>query len=237
MKENFEILLDKIKLINNEGWIESLRTGDTGVGYTLETKLGIKANSQKKPDFKGIEIKSFRKRTTGALVTLFSQVPNWKKSNSNRNEILEKYGYLDENERYSLYCSVYANNKNNLGWQLQSDENKKKIYIKHNNINVTFWDFEKIENRITKKHKETFFIFADTKKEEGKEYFLYNKIIHAKNSSLEKFLILLKNGKICHDFVMHRKKSGATRDHGFLWRIKNISIPELFEYNKEIILN
>ncbi len=129
MKENFEILLDKIKLINNEGWIESLRTGDTGVGYTLETKLGIKANSQKKPDFKGIEIKSFRKRTTGALVTLFSQVPNWKKSNSNRNEILEKYGYLDENERYSLYCSVYANNKNNLGWQLQSDENKKKYIL------------------------------------------------------------------------------------------------------------
>ena len=81
MKENFEILLDKIKLINNEGWIESLRTGDTGVGYTLETKLGIKANSQKKPDFKGIEIKSFRKRTTGALVTLFNQVPNWKESN------------------------------------------------------------------------------------------------------------------------------------------------------------
>ena len=177
MKENFEILLDKIKLINNEGWIESLRTGDTGVGYTLETKLGIKANSQKKPDFKGIEIKSFRKRTTGALVTLFSQVPNWKESNVNRNEILEKYGYLDENERYNLYCSVYANKKNSLDWQLQSDKNEKKIYIKHNNINVTFWDLEKIKTRIINKHKETFFIFADTKKENGNEYFLYNKII------------------------------------------------------------
>ena len=49
--------LDKIKSINNEGWIKSLRRGDTGVGYTLETKLGIKANSKKKPDYKGIEIK------------------------------------------------------------------------------------------------------------------------------------------------------------------------------------
>ncbi len=237
MEENFKELLDKIKLINKEGWIKSMRRGDTGVGYTLETKLGIKANSKKKPDYKGIEIKSFRKRTSGALVTLFSQVPNWKESNVNRNEILEKYGYLDENERYNLYCSVYANKKNSLDWQLQSNKNEKKIYIKHNNINVTFWDLEKIKTRIINKHKETFFIFADTKKENGNEYFLYNKIIHAKDSSLEKFLILLEKGKICHDFVMHRKKSGATRDHGFLWRIKNISIPELFDYNKEINLN
>ena len=114
MEENFKELLDKIKLINKEGWIKSMRRGDTGVGYTQETKLGIKANSKKKPDYKGIEIKSFRKRTSGALVTLFSQVPNWKESNSNRNEILEKYGYLDENERYNLYCSVYANKKQSV---------------------------------------------------------------------------------------------------------------------------
>ena len=36
------------------------------------------------------------------------------------------------------------------------------------------------------------FVLADTKKEDDNEYFLYNKIIHAKDSSLEKFLILLE---------------------------------------------
>ena len=81
---NSEILIDKIKEIYNEGWIKTLRRGDTGVGFTFETKLGIEANSKKKPDFMGIEIKAFRKRSFGSLVTLFSQVPNWKNSNTDR---------------------------------------------------------------------------------------------------------------------------------------------------------
>ena len=45
--ENAKILIEKIKTIYNEGWIKTLRKGDTGVGYTFETKLGIKANSKK----------------------------------------------------------------------------------------------------------------------------------------------------------------------------------------------
>ena len=98
MESNSEILLAKIKEVNKKGWIKTLRKGDTGVGYTLETELGIKANSNQKPDFHGIEIKAFRKRSIGKLVTLFSQVPNWKKSNTNRSEVLSEYGYLDANE-------------------------------------------------------------------------------------------------------------------------------------------
>ena len=35
-----------------------------GVGYTLETLLGIAANSSKAPDYKGIEIKSGRQKSS-----------------------------------------------------------------------------------------------------------------------------------------------------------------------------
>ena len=54
-------LLEKITNISKKGYIQSLRSGDTGVGYTLETLLGIQANSSKHPDYKGIELKSSRK--------------------------------------------------------------------------------------------------------------------------------------------------------------------------------
>ena len=231
---NSEILIDKIKEIYNEGWIKTLRRGDTGVGFTFETKLGIEANSKKKPDFMGIEIKAFRKRSSGSLVTLFSQVPNWKNSNTDRNKILDEYGYSDVNERFNLYCSVYANITNKLNWQLRVDREEKKIKILNSGKEVTFWDFKKIEERILNKHNETFFVYADTKKENDSEYFLYNKILFTKKASLENFLKLIENSKICHDFVMHRKKNGSTRDHGFLWRIKNTYIPDLFE-QQEII--
>jgi len=234
MESNSEVLLNKIKEIYKKGWIQTLRKGDTGIGYTLETELGIKANSKQVPDFYGIEIKAFRKRSTGKLVTLFSQVPNWKKSNTNRSKVLNEFGYLDINKRLNLYCSVFGNEKNSLNWKLQIDRSDKKIQIFNNDKKITFWDFEKIEERILKKHNKTFLVYSDTKIENEKEHFLFNKILITQKASLENFLKLIENGRICMDFVMHRKQNGSTRDHGFLWRIRNNSIPDLFE-NQEII--
>ena len=231
---NSKLLIDEIKNIYKEGWTKTLRNGDTGIGFTLEAKLNIKANSSKKPDFMGIEIKAFRKRSKGSLVTLFSQVPNWKGSQTDRNKVLEDYGYKDENGRFNLYTSVFGNEINSLGWILKIDRENKRIKALNNNNLVTFWNFDKIEKRILNKHNESVFIYADTKIENGSEHFLYNKILHAKKASLDKFLDLIEDGKICHDFVMHRKKDGSTRDHGFLWRIKNIFIPDLFN-DKEVI--
>ena len=236
MESNSETLLAKIKEVNKKGWIKTLRKGDTGVGYTLETELGIRANSNQKPDFHGIEIKAFRKRSIGKLVTLFSQVPNWKKSNTNRSEVLSEYGYLDANERFNLYCSVFGHEKNTLNWKLDVDRINKKINVLNNDKIITFWDFEKIEERILKKHDQTFFIYSDTKLENGNEYFFYNKILITQKASLENFLKLIENGKVCMDFVMHRKKNGTTRDHGFLWRIRSNSIPDLFEKQKTVNL-
>ena len=236
MENISETLLTKIKEVSKKGWIKTLRKGDTGVGYTLETELGIRANSNQKPDFHGIEIKAFRKRSIGKLVTLFSQVPNWKKSNTNRSEVLNEYGYLDENERFNLYCSVFGHEKNTLNWKLEVDRINKQINILNNDKIVSFWDFEKIKERILKKHDQTFFVYSDTKIENGKEYFLYNKILITQKASLENFLKLVENGKVCMDFVMHRKKNGTTRDHGFLWRIRSNSIPDLFEKQKTVNL-
>ena len=67
-------LLQKLEQISSRGFIKSMRGGDTGVGYTLETLLGISANSSKNPDYRGIEIKSSRSRNTKDVI--FSMVPN-----------------------------------------------------------------------------------------------------------------------------------------------------------------
>ena len=45
-------LLSKLKEISSRGYIKSLRDGDTGVGFTLESLLGITANTSKNPDYK-----------------------------------------------------------------------------------------------------------------------------------------------------------------------------------------
>ena len=74
-------LIEKMSSISRMGYVDSLRIGDTGVGMTLETLLGITANSNKAPDYRGIEIKATRvsgvRRTAKTRVNLFSQVPDW----------------------------------------------------------------------------------------------------------------------------------------------------------------
>jgi hypothetical protein len=51
-------LIERLRAIAGRGFMPTLRVGDTGVGMTLETALGIAANSNKAPDYKGIELKA-----------------------------------------------------------------------------------------------------------------------------------------------------------------------------------
>jgi len=52
-------LLTMLLELTKRGPIPSLLDADTSVGRTLETALGIKINSSKQPDYKGIELKSY----------------------------------------------------------------------------------------------------------------------------------------------------------------------------------
>jgi hypothetical protein len=74
-------LLDLLKEISEKGFIPSTTNADSGVGDTLEALLGIRRNSNRAPDYKGIEIKSSRLNSrTGRQEnrsTLFSKIPNW----------------------------------------------------------------------------------------------------------------------------------------------------------------
>ena len=69
-------LLMLLKKIAIAGPIPSMVNADTSVGRTLETALGIEINSSKLPDYKGIELKSFRSNKKNRK-NLFAQVPDW----------------------------------------------------------------------------------------------------------------------------------------------------------------
>ena len=48
-------LQEKLKAVKEKGYVVSLRKGNTGIGYTLETLLGIAENNIKLPDFGTVE--------------------------------------------------------------------------------------------------------------------------------------------------------------------------------------
>jgi hypothetical protein len=55
---SYDRLLERLREISARGWIATMRTGDTGIGFTLETLLGIEANVRRSGgDFEGIELR------------------------------------------------------------------------------------------------------------------------------------------------------------------------------------
>lgn len=108
-------LLKKFKSVSGE-WFKSEISEDTGIGRSIESFLDIPMNSNKTPDYKGIEIKSYRDKRKSNRNVLFTQVPDWNISNmKSGREIVDKYGYINS-AGYKTYQSTVRSspNKQNL---------------------------------------------------------------------------------------------------------------------------
>ena len=73
------ILLNKIA---SQGPVPAMLKADTAIGRTLETLLGIDINTTKKPDYKGIELKSYRDKKGNRKREIFGKKyfkvkPSW----------------------------------------------------------------------------------------------------------------------------------------------------------------
>ena len=215
-------LLEKMKEVSSKGFIESKYTGSTSIGIVLAENLGIaKYDMSKKPDYKGIEIKSYREFNSRS--NLFSQVPNWKKSTCRSGkDIIDKYGYFESySGRHQLYCTVRANIPNPQGLFFSLDEINDVLESLHDlskREKVVLWDMSVLRGRLLEKHPETFWVATDVIYDQGKEYFHYTHVVHTKNPKLVVFDTFLNNGRISMDFAMHKKSTGV-RDHGYLFKI------------------
>jgi len=225
-------LQDDIRNIYNNGWVQTRKAGDTGVGYTFESLIGIEANSSKEPDYKGIEIKCSRGRSS-TLQTLFAKTPNYADLQNKRRDLVINNGYWDSDRlRYALYITIKASEVNSKGWQLFLDANNEKIYVTQHSKMVVYYDYQILKDSLAKKHQKTIFIKAQsTKRGAGiPEQFLYDTAYYCEGSSFTNFIRLLEEGKIGLDFAIHHDpKTGKTRDHGFLWRINKEYISSLFK--------
>jgi len=230
-------LQEKIKSVNQKGWIKTLKSGDTGVGYTFETLIDIQANPSKEPDYKGIEIKCSRQNTS-TLQTLFSKTPNYAKLTNKRKDLVVNYGYWDdEKNRYALYITINAREENSKGWKLEFDYIEEKIYVSKEGQKIVYYNYKVLQDALAKKHKQTVFIKALSKNRSSNEEFLYESAFFCENSSFVNFISLMEEGRISLDFAIHHNpETGKTRDHGFLWRIKKEFIPLLFKKQIQLCL-
>jgi len=210
--------------------VPSMINADTSVGRTLETALGIDINSSKLPDYKGIELKSFRSKK-GNRKNLFAQVPNWKLSQfKSSSEILDAFGYWRE-EDFKLYCTVSATtiNSQGLSLKLNSEINQLIEYSNEKRVgDFVVWTLDKLHERLLEKHKETFWVAADSILIDGKEHFQYKEVEHTKKPITTQFDLLLEQGIITVDHLIKRNNKGRVVEKGPLFKLKPNSLSLLF---------
>lgn len=223
-------LLAMLRKIANAGPIPSMVEADTSVGRTLETVLGIDINSSKQADYKGIELKSFRNSRTNRK-NLFAQVPDWKLSKFKSSaEILDNFGYK-RNDDFKLYCTVSAISRNSQGLNLRIDNDIKQLIENSDKQEVgdfVVWTLDKLHNRLKSKHKETFWVEAESIIINEREHFQYKLVEHTKKPITSQFDLLIEQGIITLDHLIKRNSKGRVVEKGPLFKIKPKGIELLF---------
>jgi len=116
---------EKFRKIREMGYVPSLRNGPTGIGFTLETLLGINENNDALPDIEGAELKAHRANNVN-LITLFTfNNKAWKMPPL---EAVKNFGSLDRDGRQGLYYTMSLK-PNSAGLFLLVE--KDKISVRH----------------------------------------------------------------------------------------------------------
>lgn len=235
-------LLGLIQEIANAGPLKAIKSGDTAIGHALESALGIEENSSKQPDYKGIELKSYRAKKRASQESrknLFAQVPNWdiSKFKSSR-EILDNFGYQRE-EDFKLYCTVSTQVVNSQGLMLRLDSNTEQLAENSSDREIgdfVVWLMSDLKNRLLEKHNETFWIGADTSEIGGIEHFQYKKILHTRKPLPSAFELLVEQGQITVDHLIKRNSRGRVSEKGPLFKINGSALGMLFPQQVEYSL-
>lgn len=227
-------LLDMLRGVSRRGFVRTLRPGATGVGMTLETVLGIAANSKQAPDFKGIEIKAKRGGKKENRTTLFSQVPDWKLSPvGSAMGLLERRGYV-RGGRLQLYHELDARRPNSMGLMLEVDEPSdwlKQVHVDPATRVVTHdatWQLQVLRERLAQKHRETFWVHAHCRGKGEDEEFHYHAVEHTRAPKVRNLEALVEAGVISMDYTLSRISETRTRDHGYLFKIHASNLGALF---------
>jgi hypothetical protein len=250
---NYNEFVERIKQIKEMGFVESNRSGDTGIGKTLEDLLGISENNIAGPDFDIYELKSGRKDSS-SMLTLFTKAPMPKGANKT---LLETFGYekrtkqnlnqlhvtdymdvqvhehMGSTEEKELHVTVDSKYVNSVGLKLEIRD--YRVYIGNSKNVIAYYDKSTLREAFEKKYKKLILVLASSKKESGKERFWFNEAYLLEGFSFERFTELVKEGVIKLDLRIGHYPDGRPHDHGTGFRVLPKDRPKCFEKIVRII--
>lgn len=248
------ILIDKLKALSQMGWIPNGRFGNHGgIGNTLEDYLGITENNLPIPNAAEWELKTQRSNSK-SLTTLFHVEPSPRAIGFVSHVLLPKYGWrhgqagkIYSKNEMSFRQTISGNSYSDRGFKVVVNRDEKKILISFNVSRVDprhkdwlksvknnvgtgelnpqpYWGFDDLEHKAGTKLLNCFYVQADVKKEKGKEYYWYNKVLMLRKFNFSGLLDALEKGVAYVDF-----DARTGHNHGTKFRLKQNYLPLLYE--------
>ncbi len=213
----------KFQKLKSAGFVKSARRGPTGIGYTLETLLGIAETNIALPDIEGVELKAHRIGSNN-LITLFTfnrkawQIPPL--------DAVKKYGSRDRNGRLGLYYTMSVK-PNSAGLFL--NVNDETISVRHiSGEIVAVWQLEQLAERFQQKIPAMLFVSAFSEERDGIEYFHFVRAQLMTGTSPDVLANQFRAENIVVDLRLHDKGIRA-RNHGTGFRAFEGKLPQLFQ--------
>ena len=215
-----EELLYKLRQFHDQ-WIPSDIVADTAIGRKVEALLGIPMNSSKKPDYKGIELKSYRDERPSVKKGLFTKAPFWEESTlKNAYEICKEYGY-PETAKFKSYRQTHQFQKpNSRALCLNIEKQEAVLAIEEGFINVNGdyrskknvvrWKLTDIQKALKEKHHDTFWIEVHPKIENGREFFRFVRTEYTRNPMMSQLNTLIEQRQITVDMSLCRNVDPET---------------------------
>jgi len=241
--------LRRLNEIRQMGYVPSHRTGDTGIGKTLEDLLGIEENNISGPDFANYELKAARK-SSSSMLTLFTKAPLPDGAN---NKLLEMFGYPEREgrprgrqislvgrpvsdvastRRKELHVTVDSLRPNSVGLKLEVRGDR--VYIANSRNVDAYYDQSVLKEAFDKKYHRLAYVLADNKEEGGREFFHFNEAYLLDGFGFGKFSRLIGSGELKLDLRMGHYADGRPHDHGTAFRILPKHLPLCFENIQQI---
>jgi len=223
--KTFEEFLYQFRKIKEKGFIKSHRSGNTGVGHTLEQELGLTENCISQPDIEGFELKAARKGS-GGKQTLFTKEGEWMMPQL---DFIETFGFPHNKHKGELSAqSTVTRVKNNRGfWIFTSDD---YVTVKHEDAEIIKWDWNSLIDQFAFKFPACIKVFADVNKHNGSEYFHFNEAYLYRGTDKNLFRLAIEQNLIAIDLRLRTQYNigKGVRNRGTAFRISHDNMDKLF---------
>ncbi len=232
--------ISEYRKIQSMGWIRTHRSGNTGIGKTLEDLLGIEENNYQGPDFGEYELKAGR-NNSNSMLTLFTKSPLPKGANT---ALRLAYGYASsayDNDEKVLHATLNALNFVRIastGHALKvdyvvEDAGDKIIIESETGYAGAYWLVDELRDNFMSKYPyKLVYVKADSRGSGSNEEFRFQEAYVCDGFSYDGLLELLQEGRIYVDLRIGQYPDGRTHDHGTGFRIKESDQDYLFDKHR-----